>query len=132
VAFADALAESVLESIARVAFRDLGLPPPQLQARLGGEEFIARVDFLWPRYRTVAEADGALKYDDRSAAMRQLRRDALLHDAGYQVVHFSWQDITHTPEQVAARIRAAFRRRHRRRRVTGRVGRRSGTARGKE
>jgi hypothetical protein len=111
VAFADALAESPLESIARVAFRDCGLPPPQLQALLGaGGQVIARVDFYWERFRTVAEADGELKYDNRFAATHQLRRDADLRDAGFEIVHFGWRDIYDTPGQVAASIRAAFRR----------------------
>jgi hypothetical protein len=110
-AFADALAESPLESMARVAFRDCGLPPPQLQALLGADgRVIARVDFYWERFRTIAEADGEMKYDNRFAATHQLRRDAELRDAGFEVVHFGWRDIWDTPAQVAASIRAAFRR----------------------
>ena len=111
VAFADSLAESPLESIARVAFRDCGLPPPQLQAQLGADgRVIARVDFYWERFRTIAEADGEMKYDNRFEATYQLRRDADLRDAGFEVVHFGWRDICDTPGQVAASIRAAFRR----------------------
>jgi predicted transcriptional regulator of viral defense system len=111
VAFADSLAESPLESIARVAFRDCGLPPPRLQALLGADGLIiARVDFYWHRFRTVAEADGELKYENNFAATHQLRRDTDLRDAGFEVVHFGWRDIFDTPEQVAASIRAAFRR----------------------
>ena len=111
VGFADALAESPLESIARVSFRDCGLPPPQLQAQLGADgRVIARVDFYWERFRTIAEADGEMKYDNRFAATHQLRRDADLRDAGFEVVHFGWRDIYDTPGQVAASIRAAFRR----------------------
>ncbi len=111
VAFADALAESVLESIARVAFRSQGLPPPELQVYVGGENgIVGRVDFLWRRYRTIAEVDGAKKYDSRSEAMYQLRRDARLRDAGFEVVHFDWREITQMPAEVAASIRAAFQR----------------------
>ncbi|HTZ93981.1 MAG TPA: type IV toxin-antitoxin system AbiEi family antitoxin domain-containing protein [Streptosporangiaceae bacterium] len=111
VAFADELAESPLESIARVAFRDCGLPPPQLQALLGADgQIIARVDFYWARFRTIAEADGELKYDNKFAATHQLRRDADLRDAGFEVVHFGWHDIHDAPAQVAESIRSAFRR----------------------
>ena len=111
VAFADALAESPLESIARVAFRDCGLPPPELQALLGADgRVVARVDFYWKQFRTVAEADGEMKYDNRFEATYQLRRDADLRDAGFEVVHFGWHDIVTAPDQVAASIRAAFRR----------------------
>jgi Protein of unknown function (DUF559) len=111
VAFADALSESVLESIARVAFRDCGLPPPELQTLLAADgRIIARVDFYWKGFRTVAEADGELKYDNRFEATYQLRRDADLREAGFEVVHFGWNDVFFTPMQVAASIRAAFRR----------------------
>jgi very-short-patch-repair endonuclease len=120
VAFADPLAESPLESISRVAFRDCGLPPPQLQAQLGADGLvIARVDFYWGQFRTIAEADGEMKYDNHFQASYQLRRDADLRDAGYEVVHFGWHDIFETPEQVAASIRAAFRRGGRSRREAG-------------
>ena len=120
VAFADSLAESPLESISRVAFRDCGLPPPQLQALLGADGMvIARVDFYWAKFRTIAEADGEMKYETKFAASHQLRRDADLRDAGFEVVHFGWRDICDTPEQVAASIREAFRRGVRNRREAG-------------
>ena len=110
-AFADARSESVLESISRLAFHDLGLPPPDLQAWVGDEdEMIGRADFLWRAYRTVGEADGAVKYANPVRAMAQLDRDARLRAAGFEVVHFTWQQVTRTPDQVVASIRAAFRR----------------------
>ncbi len=111
VEFADALAESPLESIARVVFRDCGLPAPRLQAWLGGTtEPVGRVDFYWPKYRTVAEVDGALKYADPLRAKVQLRRDALLRADGYEVVHFDWQQITENHAYVAESMRVAFQR----------------------
>jgi len=110
VAFADALSESVLESLARVVFRDCGLPPPELQVWVGGAEVVGRVDFLWRRFRTVAEVDGRMKYANSVRAIRQLERDRQLRDAGYEVVHFTWQDINENPGYVNAAIRKAFRR----------------------
>jgi predicted transcriptional regulator of viral defense system len=111
IEFADGRAESALESIARVAFADCGLPPPDLQVWLGGTvEPVGRVDFYWKQYRTIAEVDGAIKYADPQRARAQLRRDSLLRDDGFEVVHFTWQQITQTPEHVAASIRKAFRR----------------------
>lgn len=111
VDFADMKAESPLESIARIVFRDVGLPAPELQVWLGGvDDPTGRVDFYWRKYLTVAEVDGAIKYADPAAARAQLRRDALLRADGYEVVHFDWQDITNNPQLVATRIRQAFRR----------------------
>lgn len=68
MAFADARAESVLESISRVAFRNQRLSDPDLQ--------------VW--------------------------RDAELRAADFEVVHFTWEEITRVPIRVAAAIRAAF------------------------
>ena len=112
VEFSDGRSESALESISRVAFRDQGLPAPELQAWVGGaaEGVIGRADFLWRQYRTIGEADGALKYKDTARAISQLRRDELLRAAGFQVVHFTWHQILDTPAQVAASLREAFRR----------------------
>ena len=111
VEFASGLSESVLESIARVVFDDIGLPAPQLQVWIPAAtgEAIGRVDFYWEKYKTIAEVDGALKYkDDPGRAMAQLRRDKRLREAGYEVVHFTWYEITARPAEVAASIRAAF------------------------
>jgi hypothetical protein len=111
VEFADGLAESPLESIARVVFRDCGLPPPALQVWLGGTtEPAARVDFYWKKYRTIVEVDGAVKYTDPLRASNQLRRDAVLRADGFEVVHFGWAEITENPAFVVASIKAAFRR----------------------
>jgi Transcriptional regulator, AbiEi antitoxin/Protein of unknown function (DUF559) len=110
IAFADGRAESALESIARVVFRDCGLPPPELQVWVGGAEVVGRVDFLWRRHRTVVEVDGLMKYSDPTRAVLQLDRDRRLRDAGYEVVHLTWQDITENPPYVATAIRSAFRR----------------------
>jgi Protein of unknown function (DUF559) len=110
ISFADGRSESPLESIARVVFRDCGLPPPQLQALLGTTDEVARVDFFWDKYRTIVEVDGAIKYADPRRARAQLERDSWLRSLGYEVVHFTWDDITNRPDFVASRIRDAFRR----------------------
>jgi Protein of unknown function (DUF559) len=111
VEFSDGRSESALESIARVVFSEYRLPPPDLQVWVGGEWLVAgRVDFLWRKYRTVAEADGALKYADPDRARRQLQRDAQLRAAGFEVVHFSWNELHLAPWQVADSIRAALNR----------------------
>ena len=110
VAFADRRAESVLESIARVVFRNCGLPAPELQVWVGDQVPVGRVDFLWRRFRTVVEVDGLMKYANPARAVMQLERDKRLRDAGYEVVHLNWQEITENPAYVAAAIKAAFRR----------------------
>ena len=108
--FADARAESPFESLARLAFRDWGLPPPVLQAEVGHDYVIGRVDFLWPAHATIAEADGAAKYADPRRARLQLERDARLRHAGFEVVHFTWYDLHTNPHVVRQWILDAFRR----------------------
>jgi len=108
VTFSEAGAESVLESCARVFFRELGLEPPELQVTIHGDAFAFRVDFYWPRHRTIAEADGLAKYADRKDILEQFRRDRLLREAGYKVVHFTWRELFETPAAVVARVQAAF------------------------
>ncbi|MCW2905864.1 MAG: hypothetical protein JWL68_653, partial [Actinomycetia bacterium] len=108
-AFSDSRPEPVLESLSRAAFHQFGLPPPDLQVWVGDDdEVIARVDFLWRRYRTIGEADGAFKYETPARARAQLDRDARLRAAGYEVVHFTWPEITRVPAQVVDSIQQAF------------------------
>ncbi len=110
VEFSDARSESVLESLARAVFHERGLPPPDLQVWIGDDDLIiGRVDFLWRQHRTIAEADGRIKYATPSRALAQLDRDARLRAAGYEVVHFTWPELTRVPDQVVSAIRAAFR-----------------------
>jgi len=110
VEFADGLAESAFESCARVVFHEQGLPPPELQVHISGRDrtVIARVDFFWRRYAVIAEADGLLKYDGGQRAIAELKRDRLLREAGYEVIHFTWQELFGDPVRVAGRIREAF------------------------
>jgi predicted transcriptional regulator of viral defense system len=110
--FADGLAESVLESCARVFFHDQGLPRPELQVHISGPDLtvIARVDFFWRHYGVIAEADGLLKYDSGDRAIAERRRDRLLQEAGFEVIHVTWQELFGDAARVAGRIRRAFRR----------------------
>lgn len=110
VDFASSLAESVLESCARVVFHERGLPPPELQVAILGQGGgkIARVDFFWREYGVVAEADGLLKYQTGADAIAELKRDRLLREQGLDVIHFTWEELFREPERVVGRIVAAF------------------------
>ena len=113
VDFSDGLSESPLESLARLASADGGLPTPELQAWVGGDlggngRPLGRAGFYWPAHATIAEADGAMKYSDPSRARDQLQRDDDLRQAGFLVVHFTWQQLHANPDQIIQSIRAAF------------------------
>lgn len=107
VAFSDGLAESVLESCARVMFDAFGLEQPEIQVIIRGPGFSFRADFCWEKYKTVVEADGLAKYTGRDDLLAQFRRDRLLREAGYKVVHFTWRELFDSPATVIARIRNA-------------------------
>lgn len=109
LAFADARAESPGESLSRVAIASHGLPPPQLQTWVGdATEQIGRVDFLWPAHRTVGEFDGRGKYDRADVLWAEKCREDRLRAAGFQVVRWTWADVTGDFTAVAARLCAAF------------------------
>jgi hypothetical protein len=108
--FASGLSESVLESCARVVFRDHGLPPPMLQVPIRGRngQVVARPDFCWPDYGTLADADGMVKYEGQASMNKHLNRDALLQELGWEDIHFTWGQLFGSPESVVGRIRDSF------------------------
>ncbi|HXL91585.1 MAG TPA: hypothetical protein VN969_21775 [Streptosporangiaceae bacterium] len=112
ISFSDGLSESPLESCARVTFEERGLEPPELQVVLetSGGDF--RVDFYWRKYRTIAEADGLMKYRDRDdgprRAVAQLQRDQLLRETSRDVVHFTWQQLFYEEERVITWLTRSF------------------------
>jgi hypothetical protein len=113
LAFSDERSESVLESLARVIMHEAGLPKPELQVELHDDygALVARVDFLWPRYRTVGEADGAVKYEKYGlTARQQLERDRKIRAVGYDTVHFNWRGIVYETDRVVGEFWTSFRR----------------------
>ena len=110
-AFADGRSESALESLGRVRFTEQGLPPPSLQVLIADEDGpFARVDQCWEEHRTIAEADGALKYATAADLFAEKRREDRLRDAGWEVVRYTWDDALRRPDALATRVRRAFER----------------------
>ena len=106
----DGRSESALESISRLRIAEAGLPVPTLQARIGDRHgrLMARVDFYWPQFGVVGEADGNLKYDaGRDAIVAERRRQQRLEDLGLVVVRWEWSDLARF-EIVSRRLRSAF------------------------
>lgn len=110
VEFSDRRSDSPLESAARVVFATRDLPAPDLQTEIvdGDGRFVGEVDFCWPGRRTIAEADGAGKYETEGTGRKQTIRDNRLRDLGYKVVRFTWHDLFDTPDLVITRLRTAF------------------------
>jgi hypothetical protein len=108
IGFSDARAESVLESGSRVAFAEAGLEPPELQVWIEVKGDRYRVDFLWRKYRTIAESDGLGKYATPEDIRKQFERDRRLRAAGYHVVHFTFHEIFGDPGYVLGQIRDCY------------------------
>ena len=111
VQHADSRSESPLETLGRYAFISAGLPAPlsNVWVWAGGHWF--RTDHLLPESGVVLEADGALKYNDRSDAdtvvTSEKERERLLRKAGFGVARYNWADAVGRPWIIPERAREA-------------------------
>jgi hypothetical protein len=110
VSFASCHSESPGESLSRIAFEAVRLPPPRQQVEIyDSRGFIARADFYWEEQRTVGEFDGRLKYAGDSAALYdEKRREDRLRDAGVEVFRFGWMEVQGRPQSIRHKALAAF------------------------
>ena len=109
--FADARAESPLESVSRWRLHQAGVEPPVPQVRIWIDHAEWRVDFCWPQLAVVGEADGRGKYrDDPDAFWREKVRHRELERAGFVVVRWFWRDTKNAEsfEPVARQLRSSF------------------------
>jgi hypothetical protein len=125
VAFADGRSESVGESRSRVLLHKLGLAPSALQLRITDSEgsFLGRSDFAWEEQRVLGEFDGRIKYgrllrpgqDPGDAVFEEKRREDAMRDAAWEVVRWTWSDLS-VPAALGRRVQRALDRgaRHRR------------------
>jgi hypothetical protein len=108
---ADARAESPMESEARLAMIDGGLPSPELQYEIvDGNGDLRRVDFAWPDYRLAVEYDGLDWHGDPEALRRDRRRQAALMDVGWTVLAIVFDDVRYRAWEFVARIDQHLRR----------------------
>ncbi|QLL08504.1 hypothetical protein [Mycobacterium vicinigordonae] len=103
---ASPLAESPMESEARLVMIDGGLPEPVLQYKvvdLNGR--LWRVDFAWPECRVVAEYDGVDSHRSAEAFKYDRLRTASLQDLGLVVVAMVAEDVRFEPWHLVSRLR---------------------------
>jgi hypothetical protein len=113
IPLADSLAESPMESEARLAMIDGGLPIPQLQYEIvDGNGELRRVDFAWPDERIAVEYDGLDWHSSPDALRRDRRRAAALMDVGWVVIAIVFEDVRYRSWEFVARIDAQLRRAH--------------------
>jgi very-short-patch-repair endonuclease len=80
------------------------LPAPEVNVRIGSRE----VDFLWREARLVVETDGYRYHRGRQAFEDDRARDLDLRSQGYDVLHFSYRQVTEEPERVGTVVRDAL------------------------
>src|SRR5450432_1348934 len=113
VSFASPYSESPGESVARIAFDYLGLPPPSQQVDIyDAMGFIGRSDFLWEEHHTVGEFDGRLKYVgddvDDDVLYKEKRREDRLRDGGCEVFRIDWAESLARSPSIRRKALAAF------------------------
>jgi very-short-patch-repair endonuclease len=92
---------SELEDLFLRLCRRYRLPKPEVNVKVGQLE----VDFLWRAKRLIVETDG-YKYHRGSQAFEDDHdRDLVLHDLGYTVRHFTYRQVTETPNRIAATLK---------------------------
>lgn len=111
IALADARSESPMESEARLAMIDGGLPIPELQYELiDGNGQLRRVDFAWPAQRVAVEYDGVDWHSSAEALRRDRRRTAALLDVRWVVIAIVFEDVRYRSREFVARIDKQLRR----------------------
>jgi hypothetical protein len=102
---ADGRAESPMESEARLAMIDGGLPIPELQYEVvDGNGQLRRLDFAWPDQRVAVEYDGMDWHSGADAMRRDRERHAALQDIGWVVIAIVLDDVRYRSWDFVARI----------------------------
>jgi hypothetical protein len=81
-----------------------GILRPLVNSHVEGEE----VDFVWPEKRLVVEVDGYRYHRAPSRFESDRERDVVLSLAGWQVLRFTWRQLTTRPVWVARAVYAAL------------------------
>ena len=111
IPLADGLAESPMESEARLAMLDAGLPIPTLQFEIiDGDGQLRRLDFAWPDQRVAVEYDGVDWHSGADAMRRDRKRAAALLDVGWVVVAIVFEDVRYRSWEFVSRVDAQLRR----------------------
>lgn len=100
--------ESAIESLSAGHFELAGLPRPLFQEPVRTRYGVYFPDCYWPEQRLIGEADGAVKYSERAALVREKEREQELRDAGYHVVRWLGREIHATPGVVVGRVARAL------------------------
>ena len=81
-----------------------GIPLPEVNVMVHG----FMVDALWRRERVIVELDGRAAHGTTAAMERDRDRDLTLRRAGFNVVRYTWAQVTRRAPLVAADLRGAL------------------------
>lgn len=105
IPFADAKAESPMESEARLVMHDGGLPTPELQYPIEDRYGITwHVDFAWPLCKLAVEFDGFDFHSSVEDLERDRRKRAALIDRKWTVLSIVGNDVRRRPWELVDRI----------------------------
>lgn len=112
IVLADGLAESPMESEARLAMFDGGLRSPELQLDIVDRNWRTwRVDFAWPDCRVAVEYDGFDWHSDREQFARDRMKRAALAEIDWTMISIVADDVRKHPQDMVRRIEHALERR---------------------
>lgn len=103
--YADGRAESAMESEARLVMIDHGLPRPELQYEIRGQNGeLWRVDFAWPDAKVAAEYEGLDWHSGPVKMIEDKKRFAGIQEQSWTVIPIVAQDVRRYPRRLADRI----------------------------
>jgi very-short-patch-repair endonuclease len=109
IPLADALAESPMESEARLVMLDGGLPRPELQHEIVDRSRRTwRVDFAWRDAKLAVEYDGFDWHSDQQQFARDRQKHAALNEIGWRMVSIVADDVRKQPQDLVRRIEGAL------------------------
>ena len=81
-----------------------GLPLPECQVPIRTPKGTLYPDFYWREQGLIGEVDGAEKYIDPGAGVREKEREQVLRDLNYRMVRWLGREIRLTPWVVIDRV----------------------------
>lgn len=104
IALAEPCRESAAESLSAGEFEVAGLPRPAFQVPIRTPMGTLFPDCYWRDANLIGECDGAVKYRDSDAYVREKEREQVFRDLDYRVVRWLAREIMTRPDLVVARV----------------------------
>jgi hypothetical protein len=101
---------SELEAQLLRVLREAGLPTPAREIDLGDADgWVGRVELVFREAHVLIEADSRLHHSSLSDRRSDKARDDRFEADGWDVLRFTWEQITERPHEVVRRVRSSLR-----------------------